>query len=48
MDTRGLQDTEKGEYTVKYGGDSFVFHGVEMAPPSGYFATNYARYVKNG
>jgi hypothetical protein len=48
MDTKGAQDSAKGAYTVKSGGDSYVFHGVDMPPPSGYFGTNYSRSVKNG
>lgn len=43
MDTKGRQDSTQGEYTVKYGDDTFVFHGVDMPPPSGYFGTNYSR-----
>ena len=45
MDTKGSQTTVQGEYTVKYGNDAFVFHGVNMPPPSGVFGTNYSRYV---
>ena len=48
MDTKGSQNTSKGVYTIKHGEDSFVFNGVEMAPPSGFFRRNYARFVKNG
>jgi len=45
MDTKGSQTTAQGEYTVKHGNDSFVFHGVDMPPPSGVFGINYSRYV---
>ena len=44
MDARGLQDVQKGVYTVKYKSDEFVFHGVKLPPPSGVFGTNYTRY----
>jgi len=45
MDTKGSQTTVQGVYTVKNGNDSFVFHGVDMPPPSGVFGTNYSRYA---
>jgi len=47
MHTMGAQDTTKGIYTVKYGEDAFEFHGAEMSPPSGVFATNYSRFVRD-
>ena len=47
MDTMGSQDTQQGDYTVKYGDDTFIFHGVDLPPPSGFFAANYARFVKD-
>ena len=45
MDAGGAQDVQHGEYTVKYKDDEFVFHGVELPPPSGVFGTNYSRYA---
>ena len=48
MDTKGSQTTVQGEYTVKHGNDLFVFHEVDMPPPSGVFGTNYSRYVGSG
>jgi hypothetical protein len=48
MDTMGSQDVVKGTYTVKYGDETYEFHGVEMAPPSGVFGTNYTRFVVIG
>ena len=47
MDTKGSQDSTQGVYTVKYGANEFVFHGVDMPPPSGVFATNYSRCVRD-
>ena len=46
MDTKGSQESVKGVYTVKCGGDLFTFHDVDMPPPSGCFGTNYTRCVK--
>ena len=46
MDTMGSKGTTKGLYTVGYGDEEFVFHGVEMPPPSGFFGTNYTRFVE--
>jgi hypothetical protein len=46
MHTKGSQDSSVGAYTVKHGEDSFVFHGVNMPPPSGVFGTNYSRFVE--
>lgn len=48
MDTLGSKTSDEGTYTVKYGGDKFEFHGVDMPPPSGVFGTNYTRFVKDG
>lgn len=48
MDTVGSQDMVKGTYAVKYGDETYEFHGVEMAPPSGVFGTNYTRFVVIG
>ena len=45
MDTMESQDVVKGTYTVKYSDETYEFHGVEMAPPSGVFRTNYTRFV---
>jgi hypothetical protein len=47
MDTKGSQDLKKGMYTVKCGEDSFEFHCADMPPPSGVFATNHTRFVKD-
>ena len=46
MDTMGSQGSTQGTYTVKCGEDKFEFHGVDMAPPSGAFGTNYTRSVE--
>ena len=46
MDTKGLQDVTKGVYAVKYRGETYEFHGVDMPPPSGAFGANYARSAK--
>jgi hypothetical protein len=36
----------KGAYTILDDGENpIVFHDVELAPPSGFFGTNYTRYV---
>ena len=48
MDTTGAQDSEQGVYIVKYGEESYEFHGVNMPPPSGVFGTNYTRFVEDG
>lgn len=48
MDTTGSHGSTQGTYTVKYGGDTFEFHGVDMPPPSGVFGTNYTRFVEYG
>jgi hypothetical protein len=45
MDTVGSQDVTRGMYTVRYGDETYEFHGVEMPPPSGVFGTNYTRFV---
>lgn len=47
MDGDGLMGTGSeagaGEYTVDVCGESFTFHEAQLAPPSGVFASNYAR-----
>jgi hypothetical protein len=48
MDTMGSQDSVRGAYTVKCGDDPFVFHDVEMPPPSGAVGVNYTRFVNGG
>ena len=48
MDTMGSQDSVRGAYTVKCGDDPFVFHDVEMPPPSGVVGVNYTRFVNGG
>jgi hypothetical protein len=45
MDTMGSQDVTKGMYTVKWGNETYEYHGVEMPPPSGVFGTNYTQFV---
>ena len=45
MDTKGSQDTTTGVYAVKYGDEVFEFNDVDMPPPSGFFGTNYTRFV---
>lgn len=46
MDTKWSQSTVQGVYTIRHGDDSFLFHGVEMPLPSGFFGRNYARFVR--
>ena len=47
MHTMGMQDSVQGDYSVKCGEDTFTFHGVDMAPPSGVFGVNYARFARH-
>ncbi|KAH9943786.1 hypothetical protein B0H21DRAFT_865180 [Amylocystis lapponica] len=44
MDASGSRTSSHGEYTVKKGDDAVVFRDVELAPPTGVFAVNYARH----
>lgn len=34
-----------GDYSIQIGDEKFVFKNVELAPPSGVFARNYARFM---
>ena len=48
MDAIGSQDSVWGPYTVKCGDNPFIFHDVEMPPPSGVVGVNYTRSVNGG
>ncbi|KAJ3980303.1 hypothetical protein F5890DRAFT_1419882 [Lentinula detonsa] len=43
MDPKEFSGQGGSEYTVNYEGSNITFKGVDMAPPSGVFAQNYAR-----
>ncbi|KAJ3793109.1 hypothetical protein GGU11DRAFT_800985 [Lentinula aff. detonsa] len=44
MDPKEFGGQGGSEYTVNYEGSNITFKGVDMAPPSGVFAQNYARH----
>jgi len=43
MDAKGKG--ENNTYTIEYEGDVFEFKQGQLAPPVGFFASNYSRYV---
>ena len=45
MDAKGK--SENDTYTIQYEGEVFEFHQGELAPPVGFFASNYSRYIMN-
>jgi hypothetical protein len=49
MDADGLMTDSAGQtfYSITAGGDNFVFHGAELAPPAGVFGKNYSRLVES-
>lgn len=38
--------SEKGSYSINLPGRSFTFNNVQLAPPAGVMAHNYARYSR--
>jgi hypothetical protein len=45
MDGGKRLSSSKGTYMLEVDGIPVEFHGVELAPPSGVFGMNYARYL---
>jgi hypothetical protein len=45
MDGGKRLSSSKGTYMLQVDEIPIEFHGVELAPPSGVFGVNYARYV---
>lgn len=39
------QDAGNLSYSVKCGDNIHTYHTGELAPPAGFFATNYSRYL---
>jgi hypothetical protein len=46
MDANMRLPSAEGVYGVDIGDHAIQFHGVELAPPTGVMATNYARCVE--
>lgn len=44
MDNRG-KESGNNTYTIQHGGEVYEFQQGELAPPVGFFASNYSRYV---
>jgi len=44
MDSKGKQ-SENNTYTIKYKEEVYEFRQGQLAPPEGFFASNYCRYV---
>ena len=39
------KQSENNTYTIKYKEEVYEFHQGQVAPPVGFFASNYSRYV---
>jgi len=44
MDNRG-KESGNNTYTIQHGGEVYEFQQGELAPPVGFFASHYSKYV---